>query len=313
MDRNLDRRVEALVRVTRPGRPRGRARRRCSSWPGATTSTTGRSARTALDPDAAPGRAWSTCRALLGGAGPGPDACRGLTGAGSAGRGRGRRPLARRPRQPRGRAGAPAALRRLVAAQGQARRPASTRCSARCARSRRRPAARPGPGRRLGSLRYPVPEGRKRVRYWACEATGGGFEVNREVDEIWWAPLGRGADPARPGPRRPGARAVRGRHPAHPRDRGRAARVGRGQAGLGRRRRRPPTGPEGGSRSRSRSVHSSRRTAWGGPAAPTCAAAARPWTRSPGPPGSTSRSSRPRRPRRSTTTRRRGPARSWTW
>jgi 8-oxo-dGTP diphosphatase len=43
------------------------------------------------------------------------------------------------------------------------------------------------PGRRLGSLRYQVPEGRKRVRYWACEATGGGFEANREVDEIWWA------------------------------------------------------------------------------------------------------------------------------
>jgi 8-oxo-dGTP diphosphatase len=45
------------------------------------------------------------------------------------------------------------------------------------------------PGRRLGSLRYQVPEGRKRVRYWACEATGGRFEANREVDEIWWASL----------------------------------------------------------------------------------------------------------------------------
>ncbi len=45
------------------------------------------------------------------------------------------------------------------------------------------------PGRRLGSLRYPVPEGRKRVRYWAFEATGGRFEVNSEVDEIWWASL----------------------------------------------------------------------------------------------------------------------------
>jgi 8-oxo-dGTP diphosphatase len=45
------------------------------------------------------------------------------------------------------------------------------------------------PGRRLGSLRYQVPEGRKRVRYWACEATGGAFEVNSEVDEIWWATL----------------------------------------------------------------------------------------------------------------------------
>jgi 8-oxo-dGTP pyrophosphatase MutT (NUDIX family)/phosphohistidine phosphatase SixA len=45
------------------------------------------------------------------------------------------------------------------------------------------------PGRRLGSLRYPVPEGRKRVRYWACEATGGRFEVNHEVDALRWAPL----------------------------------------------------------------------------------------------------------------------------
>ena len=45
------------------------------------------------------------------------------------------------------------------------------------------------PGRRLGSLRYLVPEGRKRVRYWACEATGGRFEVNRAVDELWLAPL----------------------------------------------------------------------------------------------------------------------------
>jgi 8-oxo-(d)GTP phosphatase len=43
------------------------------------------------------------------------------------------------------------------------------------------------PGRRLGSLRYEVPEGPKRVRYWACEATGGRFRASREVDELWWA------------------------------------------------------------------------------------------------------------------------------
>ena len=49
--------------------------------------------------------------------------------------------------------------------------------------------SRARPGRRLGSLRYPVPEGRKRVRYWACEATGGRFEANSEVDELWWAPV----------------------------------------------------------------------------------------------------------------------------
>ena len=107
----------------------------------------------------------------------------------TAGRGRGRRPLARRPRQPRGRAGAPAALRRLVAAQGQARTPASTRCSAALREIEEETGSTARPGRRLGSLRYLVPEGRKRVRYWACEATGGTFEVNSEVDEIWWAPL----------------------------------------------------------------------------------------------------------------------------
>ena len=39
------------------------------------------------------------------------------------------------------------------------------------------------PGRRLGSLRYAVPEGPKRVRYWACEAVDGAFAANREVDE----------------------------------------------------------------------------------------------------------------------------------
>ncbi len=42
------------------------------------------------------------------------------------------------------------------------------------------------PGRRLGSLRYPVAEGPKRVRYWACEAVAGEFTANREVDELRW-------------------------------------------------------------------------------------------------------------------------------
>jgi 8-oxo-dGTP diphosphatase len=45
------------------------------------------------------------------------------------------------------------------------------------------------PGRRLGSLRYPVAEGPKRVRYWACEAVGGDFTANREVDELRWLPV----------------------------------------------------------------------------------------------------------------------------
>jgi 8-oxo-(d)GTP phosphatase len=42
------------------------------------------------------------------------------------------------------------------------------------------------PGRRLGSVRYAVAEGRKRVRYWACEAAAGKFRASREVDELWW-------------------------------------------------------------------------------------------------------------------------------
>jgi 8-oxo-dGTP diphosphatase len=45
------------------------------------------------------------------------------------------------------------------------------------------------PGRRLGSLRYPVAEGPKRVRYWACEAVGGEFAANREVDQLRWLPV----------------------------------------------------------------------------------------------------------------------------
>ena len=45
------------------------------------------------------------------------------------------------------------------------------------------------PGRRVGSLRYATPAGPKRVRYWACEASGGAFMANREVDELWWGPL----------------------------------------------------------------------------------------------------------------------------
>src|SRR5207342_224375 len=45
------------------------------------------------------------------------------------------------------------------------------------------------PGQRIGSLRYATPEGRKRVRYWACESVGGTFEASREVDEVWWGPV----------------------------------------------------------------------------------------------------------------------------
>jgi 8-oxo-dGTP diphosphatase len=50
------------------------------------------------------------------------------------------------------------------------------------------------PGRRLGSLRYAVPEGPKRVRYWACEAVDGDFTPNREVDELRWLPVSEAFD-----------------------------------------------------------------------------------------------------------------------
>ncbi|MFF9478145.1 NUDIX hydrolase [Streptomyces sp. NPDC014733] len=43
-------------------------------------------------------------------------------------------------------------------------------------------------GPRLPTVHYVV-EGRpKEVRYWAAEATGGGFLPNREVDQLLWLP-----------------------------------------------------------------------------------------------------------------------------
>jgi 8-oxo-dGTP diphosphatase len=45
------------------------------------------------------------------------------------------------------------------------------------------------PGRRLPTTRYDVLDGPKRVRYWACEATGGAFDPGREVDELVWLPV----------------------------------------------------------------------------------------------------------------------------
>jgi len=41
-------------------------------------------------------------------------------------------------------------------------------------------------GRPLGETRYTVPEGPKRVRYWAARATDGMFAPGREVDELRW-------------------------------------------------------------------------------------------------------------------------------
>lgn len=43
--------------------------------------------------------------------------------------------------------------------------------------------------RRLPTVSYPVPQGVKRVRYWAAPALEGAFEANHEVDKIRWVPI----------------------------------------------------------------------------------------------------------------------------
>jgi 8-oxo-dGTP diphosphatase len=44
------------------------------------------------------------------------------------------------------------------------------------------------PGAELPTLRYLANDRPKQVRYWAAEATGGGFTPNKEVDRILWLP-----------------------------------------------------------------------------------------------------------------------------
>jgi 8-oxo-dGTP pyrophosphatase MutT (NUDIX family)/phosphohistidine phosphatase SixA len=46
----------------------------------------------------------------------------------------------------------------------------------------------------LGDVRYPVPEGRKLVRYWAAEARDGAFEPGDETDELRWLAPDRAAE-----------------------------------------------------------------------------------------------------------------------
>jgi 8-oxo-dGTP diphosphatase len=48
-------------------------------------------------------------------------------------------------------------------------------------------------GRRSVRTRYRLPEGRKRVQYWAMRAAGGEFEPNPEVDELRWLPPDKAA------------------------------------------------------------------------------------------------------------------------
>ncbi|WP_454793438.1 8-oxo-(d)GTP phosphatase MutT1 [Mycolicibacterium lutetiense] len=49
-------------------------------------------------------------------------------------------------------------------------------------------------GRRLGSISYDIPQGTKRVWYWAARATGGDFTPNDEVDKLIWLPVGAAMD-----------------------------------------------------------------------------------------------------------------------
>lgn len=44
-------------------------------------------------------------------------------------------------------------------------------------------------GRRLAAVSYPIPQGRKKVRYWAARQVEGEFVPNSEVDELKWLPV----------------------------------------------------------------------------------------------------------------------------
>ncbi|MGX9790733.1 8-oxo-(d)GTP phosphatase MutT1 [Mycobacterium sp. MMS18-G62] len=43
--------------------------------------------------------------------------------------------------------------------------------------------------RRLAAVSYPIPQGRKKVRYWVARQVDGEFSPNAEVDEIKWLPV----------------------------------------------------------------------------------------------------------------------------
>lgn len=44
-------------------------------------------------------------------------------------------------------------------------------------------------GRRLAAVSYPIPQGRKKVLYWAARRVDGEFTPNAEVDELKWLPV----------------------------------------------------------------------------------------------------------------------------
>jgi 8-oxo-dGTP diphosphatase len=49
-------------------------------------------------------------------------------------------------------------------------------------------------GRRLGSVSYDIPIGKKRVWYWTAHVTGGDFAHNAEVDKLIWLPVDAAMD-----------------------------------------------------------------------------------------------------------------------
>lgn len=49
-------------------------------------------------------------------------------------------------------------------------------------------------GRRLGAISYDIPQGTKRVWYWAARTTGGEFAPNSEVDKLIWLPVDAAMD-----------------------------------------------------------------------------------------------------------------------
>ena len=49
---------------------------------------------------------------------------------------------------------------------------------------------------RIGTVKYTVGEGRKRVTYWAMHYRDGDFAANDEVDEIEWMRVGQRLPPA---------------------------------------------------------------------------------------------------------------------
>ena len=89
----------------------------------------------------------------------------------------------------------PAALRRLVAAQGQGRSRRDGTGHRGRGRSHEETGFRAHLGRRLpvGEL-LPSTGPRRRSRYWAARCVGGEFTPNDEVDELKWLPVERGDD-----------------------------------------------------------------------------------------------------------------------